>query len=177
MKRYTWLFLTLAAVPAVATAAQYHHIAGASCQSSYSVDQFLMRTTFISNFDSSARNISCPIELTGPAASSVNPLTVDPSAGRVDFTDNSVSQEVSCSLRIVTSTGTTATTATRYGCGMSGGCPGSSAYFGSNYLTFVDTISSTANVVGVDVYCTIPAFDNTYGDSRVYGVAVSTATP
>jgi hypothetical protein len=179
-KRYLLGLMICALPPAAALAAQHHHVSATVCSKSYGDDYYTSSGAFLNNHGLQRASFGCAVPLT---SNSVNPLTVNPSAMRVDYIDNSPINDffftgaVVCQLWLTQSNGTTVGGGNKYSCATAGGCTFGDGYVGSGYIDFVDTIGNTANVVGVSVACGLPPYDNTYGPSALLGIAVSTSTP
>lgn len=180
MKRYLG-FLALAALPPMTTAAStFQHVPGAACISGYGADDTTLRGPNLLLWGQYGHNVSCPIPI---LSTSINPITVNPALGRVDYMDSNTATggagDVSCQLQIVTNNNTSVTTAWVYACATPGGCATNGTNFtGYGYISFADTIASTANVVGMSVTCRLPGYDPvTFAPSGIVGVGASTTTP
>jgi len=173
--------VALAALPAtLATASQFHHVAGAACGTSFNDGTQLSRGPGIINWSPTTMYVECPIDIT--PSTTVSPITVNPSTARVDYVDMNTDPTfgaVACRLMIEDSTATIVTTPWQYSCATPGGCasPPGVSFTGVGFLTIPDTILSTANVVAVEVECAVPFLQSGGGTSTVYGIGVATTTP
>ena len=140
-----------------------------------------MRGPNLLNWDTAGKSVACAIPFT---STSVSPVTVNPSAGRVDYMDNNSAAgffgpgALRCQMSIVTATNTIVNSDFLYSCSTPGGCSsGDNTFTGYSYMSFADIIGATANTVGISVQCNIPGYDSSFGPSGLTGVAVSTSAP
>lgn len=177
-KRYLWILALAALPPALAAASQFHHIPGAVCATSFNDGTLISRGAGIANWSTSSASVSCGVDIT---STTVSPITVNPSTVRVDYVDLNDDPSfgaLACQLTVLTSTGTSVSSAYQYSCATSGGCPsGANSFTGVGFLTIPDTIASTANVVAVTTLCSIPYLQSGGGTTTVYGIGVATTTP
>ncbi len=176
-KAYLGILALAALPPTMAVAAQHHHVSGAGCISSNNNAGNLLRGAFLINWDTTAKQVSCPVAFT---ATSAAPVSVNPSAGRVEFNDmNGVAGTggaISCYMSLMNTNGTDVRSGTLYSCGTTGGCATADVgWSGVGNLNFADTIGATANTIGLSFYCTIPAYES--GPSQLWSVAFSTSAP
>lgn len=186
MKLKHLLIVAVAALPTtLASAAQYNKIGGTVCE------VFGAHTPNVNVYSAyGLMNVSSTSDMRPVCEvpfqpDSINPTTVNPSQGRVDFLDlNSTANashtgSVRCNMNLSIVGGTVVSMGTRYSCATAGGCTsGNNNYTGVGYLLFPDTVAATANVIATNFDCVLPVYESpNWAGPSIIAVAVSTSTP